>query len=325
MKPWILGVAVALALAVPAVLLAEEVTIVVVERSDDAGDETHHESNCEGLPAGSTKVEAENLQEAVDQIADALGEDDCVKNLHFRGHGSPGNQSVGDGVNHEAGKRINGHKDEWGEQLGGINFCDDATIHLWGCNVGAGEDGACKLQEIADCTGATVRGAVNTVNAGDQEEYEGPICEAMPDEEKPECQEPADEKAKKKKKKTEDEGCVTTADAFAFGAGDGWLNTEDVGCDGIPGTFDFGEGDGLLNLGEGGTSLTGCLIGPGEDVGCDNEPGTFDAGEGNGVLDTEDDDGDGELTVYDLGGGFIRLPPVTDPLASRSRRSGSGE
>ena len=301
LKPWILvALAGALLITAPVALQAADKTIVVVEKSSDPKHKTNHTKNCQNLPANSTKVEAGTLQEAVTNVNGALGKDDCVKNLHFRGHGSPGNQSVGDGVKHQAGKRINGNQADWKAKLKSIKFCKDATIHLWGCRVGEGEKGACKLKDIATCTGATVRGAVNKVRAGKQETYDGPICEAKPGEGKPTCEDAAEEKAPKKDKESDDVGCVSPvsrADAISFGARDNILNTEDVGCDGIPWTFDRGEGDGILNLAGGGEN--GCPSGPGEDLGCDNTAGTFDAGEGDGILNSEDHDGDRALTVYD--------------------------
>ncbi|MDX9905327.1 MAG: T9SS type A sorting domain-containing protein [Bacteroidales bacterium] len=151
------------------------------------------------MPPGAEEVEAENLKEAVDEILDELDEGDCIKELHFRGHGSNGNQSVGDGINHRVGERINGDN-EWKNELGRLKdkFCEGALVHLWGCNVGRCNEGAAKLKEIADFLGVTAKGTVNKVIAGGQNMYAGPIQTATPDQPQPACmnstddEEPAD-------------------------------------------------------------------------------------------------------------------------------------
>lgn len=294
-----IGIILTLAILTPQHILADNLTIVVMERSSDAKDKTNHESNKKGLPEGATAIEASNLDDAAKKIQTKLGADDCVKNLHFRGHGSPGNQSVGDGVKHRVGERIDGGHAEWKEKLKKIRFCDGATIHLWGCNVGSCDKGATKLKMIADALGVTVRGAVNTVNAGDQENYTGPIQVAKANEPKPDHKAATTEKAKKKKPqiKYEDTGGDNKPKTYDYGEGNGFLDTEDVGCDGIPGTFDQGESDGLLNVP--GFGPSDCPYGPGEDTGCDNIPNTGDFGEGDGSLNTEDIDGDGFDTTCD--------------------------
>lgn len=287
--------ALAAALAVPGLASAAEKKFVVIEKSSKPEDKTNHGANGNGLPAGSTAVEASSVKDAVDKIKAQMGADDCIKDLHFRGHGSNGNQSVGDGVNHRAGERIDGGPDEWKPHLSGLKFCEGATIHLWGCNVGGCDKGASKLKQIADALGVKVRGAVNTVNAGEQGSYTGPIQEASPDQPKPAHKEPGATKAKKKEEEvaTEDTGCDNSLRTAGFGQGNGRLDTEDTGCDGIPGTFDAGESDGILNRLGDPTRASACLEGPGEDLGCDNTPGTGDFGEGDSLLNGEDVNGNG--------------------------------
>lgn len=174
-----------------------EKTIVVVEKSASKDDKTNHEDNGKGLPAGAEAVEASSLKDAATKIAGQLKDGDCIKRLDFRGHGASGMQSVGDGVNREAGKYINTGKEEWKTELAGLKgkFCTGAVIHLWGCNTGSCDTGASKLKEIADFFGVTARGAVNTVIAGEQESYTGPIQEASPDKPKPEHKAATDEQA----------------------------------------------------------------------------------------------------------------------------------
>ena len=287
-----IALAAVLALAGPA--SAAEKKVVVVEKSSKPEDKTAPENN-NNLPPGSTAVEASSVKDAVDKIKAQMGKDDCIKDLHFRGHGSNGNQSVGDGVNHRAGERIDGGPDEWKPHLSGLKFCDGATIHLWGCNVGGCDKGASKLKQIADALGVKVRGAVNTVYAGQQESYTGPIQEASPDQPKPEHKAPGVEKAKKKQEEvaTEDTGCDNSLRTNGFGQSNRRIDTEDVGCDGLPGTFDPGESDGILNRLGDPARASSCLEGPGEDLGCDNVAGTGDFGEGDGLLNSEDVNGNG--------------------------------
>ena len=181
-----------------------EKTIVVVEKGDEAA-KTNHENNRKNLPPGGEAVEAGSLDDAETKVLGKLGEGDCIKRLDFRGHGGPGVQSVGDGVgaNPDANMHINtDNQNKWIDRLKDLKgrFCRDAVINLWGCNVGSCNKGAAKLQKIADEFGVTARGAVNTVNAGQQESYRGPIQEAKPGQPTPECKQATVEKAKPKKK-----------------------------------------------------------------------------------------------------------------------------
>jgi hypothetical protein len=191
---------------------AEEKTIVVVEKSANADDKTNHEDNGKGLPAGAKAVEASDLKDAAAKITGELKAGDCIKRLDFRGHGASGMQSVGDGVNREAGKYINTGKEEWKTELAGLKgkFCKDAVIHLWGCNTGSCDTGASKLKEIADFFGVKARGAVNTVIAGQQESYTGPVQEADPDKPKPEHKAATDEAAPARP--NNEQKCDTNAD-----------------------------------------------------------------------------------------------------------------
>jgi len=166
---------------------AADKTIVVIEKSDNKECDTNHAQNRTGLPAGAKGVEASSLDDAVTKILAELGAGDCIKRLDFRGHGGPGVQGVGDGVKYDDDKHINTGAAKWKTKLAGLKgkFCANAVINLWGCNVGSCDKGATKLKELADEFGVTVRGAVNTVNSGEQEKYSGPIQEAKPNQPKP--------------------------------------------------------------------------------------------------------------------------------------------
>lgn len=105
-------------------------------------------------------IGASSLTDMVDKlIAAANREGCCIKNLKIMGHGWAGGIVVGGGQSsNDATKRINLSKTEWEAELTRLKakLCAGAKIELFGCHVGAEEAGSKKLQEIADCTGATV-------------------------------------------------------------------------------------------------------------------------------------------------------------------------
>lgn len=180
---------------------AADLTIVAVEQSTDTAAETNHEQNKRGLPAGAVLVTVSSLTDANTKILGKIGANDCIKHLHFRGHGAAGVQGVGDGVKWSDDKEIDTGAAQWKTGLAGLKakFCADAVIHLWGCHVGSCDKGATKLKEIADEFNVTVRGAVDLVTAGGQETYTGAIQEARPNQPKPAHKTAKDEKAPKKK------------------------------------------------------------------------------------------------------------------------------
>jgi hypothetical protein len=183
-------------------LQAAEQKILIIEKSTTASDGTNHTANATNPPPGTTNTyEVSSLADCASQIAAGLKEGDCIKELNFRGHGAPGNQSVGAGTSTNGNKEIDTGKEEWKKDLEGLKgkFCADATINLWGCNVGAGDAGAKKLKQIADYFGVKVKGTVNIVYAGEQNTYGGPIQTAEPTKPQPSGLAPTDkEKAPKK-------------------------------------------------------------------------------------------------------------------------------
>lgn len=183
-------------------LTAAEQKILIIEKSANDNDNTNHTANANNPPPGTTNTyEVSSLADCATQIANGLNEGDCIKELNFRGHGGQGVQSVGSGVNANGDKEIDTGGEEWKKALEGLKgkFCEGATINLWGCNIGAGEAGANKLKQIADYFGVTVKGTVNTVYAGEQNTYDGPIQTADPDNPKPTALAPNDEEKAPKK------------------------------------------------------------------------------------------------------------------------------
>ena len=149
--------------------LAKSKDIIVVEDSDDDNGyltgKANHNPGC---------IRATSKEDMVNKVLDKLGLCDCIKTLKLVGHGSPGNISVGDGQGWESCKHINGNRDEWEEPLSKLKgrFCNNAKILLVGCNVGACEKGAEKLQELADFWGVTVE-APTGKTYGDCSEEDG--------------------------------------------------------------------------------------------------------------------------------------------------------
>jgi len=102
----------------------------------------------------------------------------CINKLKIKGHGDDGNISVGAGKTNEKSKYINGdpkdkgiyNKDDWQKELKELKglLCKDAEIELNGCNVGSGDVGRFKLEEIAKFFGVDVEAPKVTVQ-GDTE------------------------------------------------------------------------------------------------------------------------------------------------------------
>lgn len=112
-------------------------------------------------------IRASSVKDMVKKILESLKEDECISSLTICGHGSPGDISMGDGLNSETGNHINDNMEEWEEELGKLKdkFCPGASVTLKGCNVGACDKGAEKLQEIADTLGVPVEAPTGTAHS----------------------------------------------------------------------------------------------------------------------------------------------------------------
>lgn len=99
----------------------------------------------------------------------------CLKKLIIMGHGNNGNISTGGGKQDEPCKYINGNRDEWEPILNELKgrFCKGAEIILFGCDVGAGEVGMAKLQELADFFKVSVRAPTRSVRGDENEDSLG--------------------------------------------------------------------------------------------------------------------------------------------------------
>lgn len=148
-------------------------------------------------------IRATSKEDMVNKVLGKLGPCDCIKTLKLVGHGSPGNISVGDGQGWESCKHINGNRDEWETPLSKLKgkFCKNAKILLVGCNVGACDAGAEKLQELADFFGVTVEAPTGKTYSNCTEEAGSVHQIATPGGETPACKpSPSDTKKKKEGK-----------------------------------------------------------------------------------------------------------------------------
>ena len=100
----------------------------------------------------------------------------CIQKLKIKAHGDDGNISVGAGKTNEESKYINGdpsnedvyNKDDWQKELKDLKalFCKDAEIELNGCDVGSGDVGRYKMEEIAKFFGTDVEAPKGKVKGG---------------------------------------------------------------------------------------------------------------------------------------------------------------
>jgi hypothetical protein len=106
----------------------------------------------------------------------------CIKKLVIRGHGCDGLLTMGSGRQIRVCKYVNGdtaeivnNRDDWKRDLADLKglFCDSAELHLEGCEVGHGDIGLFKMQEIAREFGVTVLAPTTKMSAGRRAELLG--------------------------------------------------------------------------------------------------------------------------------------------------------
>jgi hypothetical protein len=118
---------------------------------------------------------------------------DCIANLYVLGHGGPGSISVGAGKEQDSSnphQYVNtDNKNVWKQSLGrlGSLFCEDSTVTLLGCSVGACDKGSAKVHALAQELNTNVRAAVDPVIAGKNFDYlqNGRFQEASPTDQNP--------------------------------------------------------------------------------------------------------------------------------------------
>ena len=126
-----------------------------------------------------TPIEYSVKEEMVDKIIANLKRepkagskgDYCIQELHLYGHGVPGVLSVGNGQSSAYRQstyvadleKYKFKENEWQDKFKRIQnrFCSDGEIKLFGCNIGANEEGARLLYQMAKYFHVTVTAPVN--------------------------------------------------------------------------------------------------------------------------------------------------------------------
>jgi hypothetical protein len=133
---------------------AADLEINAVEKPDGTNDEAGYDkASAERV---DNPIRHSSTKDMVDKILGRLKEGDCIKTLNIYGHGRQGRIATGKGNSAPgAGNRgqyidgsgADGNTTSWEPELKRLKgkFCKGATVNLYGCNVGAGEEGASKL------------------------------------------------------------------------------------------------------------------------------------------------------------------------------------
>jgi hypothetical protein len=179
------------------VVRAADLEINVVEKPDG-------ENDAKGFDKGTAErvdnpLRTSSTKDMVDKILGRLKEGDCIKTLNIYGHGRPGRIATGKGYSppdkSNRGSYIDGtgeaaNNDSWEPELKRLKgkFCKGATVNLYACNVGADDEGASKVWDLAKLLGVEVGGAVDKVSAAeDYPPHTGKNWQkATPDGKKPE-------------------------------------------------------------------------------------------------------------------------------------------
>lgn len=203
---WAIFLAVSAVLALPVAGWAAEVDINVVENSKNDNGFLDDAAGHFGNP-----VRATDKADLIKKVLARLGEGDCIKTLTLAGHGSPGNISTGDGQKVEKCKHINGNGNDWKTPFKALQgkFCAGAKIVIWGCNVGACNEGASKLHEISQFFGVRVEAQTGFVYGNGTTQEGSQTQVALPTDTKPPAHKSAPSECKKKKKPGEDATATT--------------------------------------------------------------------------------------------------------------------
>lgn len=187
--------------------LKKSVNIVTVDASADGNDNKFLEKVRDKLEGELTHT---SVKDMVDKVLAKLKEGECIGKLEIVGHGDSGLLAVGSRRSGNiAGKRINGGKDEWDDELLRLKdkFCDNAKIVLSGCSVGVCDKGNAKMLEVANLLNVKVCAAAKVIRPSDfnTSGYNQEVTEVSPGD-KAGCQKPVDPKRVKKLQKIKDHG-----------------------------------------------------------------------------------------------------------------------
>ena len=183
------------------------IDIITVDASADGNDNKFLEKVRNKLEGELTHTSVEKM---VDGVLAKLKKGECIGKLEIVGHGDAGLLAVGSRRSGSiTGKRINGGKDEWDDQLLRLKgkFCEKGKIVLAGCSVGVCDKGAAKMLEVANLLDVKVCAASKTIKPGDfgKNGYKGQTTEVSPGD-KAGCRLAEDPKRVKKLSKVKDHG-----------------------------------------------------------------------------------------------------------------------
>lgn len=119
-----------------------------------------HQAILAGIRPGVEVIIIDSGRDGVTQIQEALAGRADVSAIHLVGHGDAGMMLMGSGALHS------GNIGDYAQALAEIGgaLSEGGDIHLWGCDVGAGEAGEAFIQALAEATGADV--AASTDDTG---------------------------------------------------------------------------------------------------------------------------------------------------------------
>jgi hypothetical protein len=183
------------------------IDIITVDASPDGAKNKFLEKVRNKLEGELTHTSVEKM---VDGVLAKLKKGECIGKLEIVGHGNNGLLIVGARRSgNVAGKRINGGKDEWDDQLLRLKgkFCEKGKIVLAGCSVGVCDKGAEKMLELANLLNVKVCAASKTIYPSDfgKNGYKSETTEVSPGD-KAGCRKQEDPKRVKKLKKLKDDG-----------------------------------------------------------------------------------------------------------------------
>jgi hypothetical protein len=119
------------------------------------------QSLVQNAPRDAQVVMLDPTRDGMDQIAQALAGRDDIEAVHIVSHGGEGYLVLGNTM------LSSYNLDHYDADMAAIRsaLAPGADIHLYGCDVAAGTDGAAFVQQLAQATGADVAASVNDTGA----------------------------------------------------------------------------------------------------------------------------------------------------------------
>ncbi|MGB3267509.1 MAG: DUF4347 domain-containing protein, partial [Microcoleus sp.] len=115
-----------------------------------------YQSLIQGIDPAQIVILNENLS-GIEQITNALANQQDIEAVHILSHGSPGSLKLGaDVLNEKDIENFSTGIKQWGNAL-----TENGDIHLYGCDVAAGETGIKFVKELSELTKADVAASNN--------------------------------------------------------------------------------------------------------------------------------------------------------------------